>query len=599
MANLDCQSQMPRQAGSSLEVILPTNTSPSYDQRVIGKASSIPGVDEFRGIPYGTVPARWQHASLRDRLPLNVFDATRNGPRCPQPQEPNNSDFYQSYLEFPSDVTESEFDCLNLFITRPSGSALIEAGFDPETAKLPVYAYIHGGAYSFGAGTDPMWDPARLVQKSVSLGTPMVVVTINYRLNVFGFIVSSEIIDAQRDGQMKGGNFGLADQRVALRWIQRNIAAFGGDAARVTVGGQSAGGSSSHAHVLEAILSKREPLVQRGIVQSGAVGVLGPLSMEATNKRWDAFCKQLGAPDGDAASRMEYMATVSPERILQANTELGWMVFPIVLDNLTISQRPHGRWNIHLDGNEEPVEKYQSANNPAPIAVLIGDTDLEGTLHYSEVTRIKTFDEAKALLEASVSSKEFLDELYQVYSLTDKMALADLQEQIFQFLSDIQFGYPVQTARDELMGWELSTQKSTSDTSARPTAVQSYRASVGNPFPGINHEKAHHCVDLLYIYDCFADAMRAVDETLPAEAVTNAALVDRVQADWVRFITAPSPSDQCGQATVYGADRTASVVDMALDQTWVERKSRLDFLHKYQLAAHQAIGALTGTQHVF
>lgn len=194
---------------------------------------------------------------------------------------------------------------------------------------------------------------------------------------MFGFAASSEILDAQPDGQMKGANFGLGDQRIALRWIRHNIAAFGGDAGRVTVGGQSAGGSSSHAHILEAILSKREPLVQGAIIQSGALGVLGPISMEDTNKRWDAFCKQLGAPDGDAASRMEYMATVSPEQILQANRELGWMVCPVVADDLTISQRPNGRWDIHLDGNEEPVEKDQSIDNSAPIAILIGDTDLE------------------------------------------------------------------------------------------------------------------------------------------------------------------------------------------------------------------------------
>lgn len=72
-------------------------------------------------------------------------------PRCPQPQEPNTSDFYQSYLEFPADVAESEFDCLNLFITRPSR---VTSGSE---TKLPVYVYIHGGAYAFGAGTDPMW----------------------------------------------------------------------------------------------------------------------------------------------------------------------------------------------------------------------------------------------------------------------------------------------------------------------------------------------------------------------------------------------------------------------------------------------------------
>ncbi|KAJ5981160.1 alpha/beta-hydrolase [Penicillium canescens] len=67
-------------------------------------------------------------------------------------------------------------------------------------------------------------------QKSVALGTPMIAVTTNYRLNLFGFAASSEIIDAQPNGQLKGCNCGLRDQRVALRWVHRNIAAFGGEA---------------------------------------------------------------------------------------------------------------------------------------------------------------------------------------------------------------------------------------------------------------------------------------------------------------------------------------------------------------------------------
>jgi hypothetical protein len=177
MAALEDQISLPTGVGPDLvEVLLPTKTVPSYEQRVIGRVSDIEGVEEFRGIPYGVVPGRWQHALLRDKLPADIFNATKNGsvvllnnlrlgwtntnrysPRCPQAQVFNNSDFYQSHLDFPSDVAESEFDCLNLFITRPSASALIAAGIDNRTVKLPVYIYIHGGAYSFGAGTDPIW----------------------------------------------------------------------------------------------------------------------------------------------------------------------------------------------------------------------------------------------------------------------------------------------------------------------------------------------------------------------------------------------------------------------------------------------------------
>jgi carboxylesterase type B len=107
---------------------------------------------------------RWPHRrSIHCEVQLTNCTLSYS-PRCPQPQEPNNSDFYQSHLEFPSDVTESEFDCLNLFITRPSASTLTAAGFDPEYVKLPVYVYIHGGAYSFGAGTDPMWGEYAVIQ---------------------------------------------------------------------------------------------------------------------------------------------------------------------------------------------------------------------------------------------------------------------------------------------------------------------------------------------------------------------------------------------------------------------------------------------------
>lgn len=88
-------------------------------------------------------------------LRLTVYCTQR--PRCPQAHEPNNSDMYQSKLEFPRDVSESEFDCLNLFITRPSAEALAATASDLVNHELPVYVYIHGGAYSFGAGTDPMW----------------------------------------------------------------------------------------------------------------------------------------------------------------------------------------------------------------------------------------------------------------------------------------------------------------------------------------------------------------------------------------------------------------------------------------------------------
>lgn len=138
-------------------VTLHTTSNPSEIQRVVGILSHLPSVEEFRGIPYGHVSSRWQHSTLRHALPINVFDATKYGPRSPQPASGNNTLIFQSHLDFP-DVPEDEFECLNLLVVRPCPSAVTKAlGGGWEKKGLPVYFYIHGGAYAFGAGNDPMW----------------------------------------------------------------------------------------------------------------------------------------------------------------------------------------------------------------------------------------------------------------------------------------------------------------------------------------------------------------------------------------------------------------------------------------------------------
>lgn len=213
-------------------------------------------------------------------------------------------------------------------------------------------------------------------------------VTINYRLNIFGFAAATDILNGQLAGQRKGCNFGLGDQRTALEWVQRNIKAFGGDANQITVGGQSAGGSSSHAHVLDAILGQCKPLCQRGIIQSGTVGVLGPITLNDADTRWSAYCKQVGAPTGEVSSRMAFMAKLSAADLVQANKVLGWWVFPLVVDNLTISQRPNGRWIVHLDQSHEAIAENESNNHADVIDVLIGDTDLE--VSYTNIECIQT-----------------------------------------------------------------------------------------------------------------------------------------------------------------------------------------------------------------
>ncbi|KAL0948626.1 hypothetical protein HGRIS_010434 [Hohenbuehelia grisea] len=124
---------------------------------------------------------------------------------------------------------------LNPQVWRPQGTS--------SRSALPVLVWFHGGAFTTGAGSNPSADPTRFIQQSVALGKPIIFVSVNYRVNTFGFLASSSVTPQDL-------NAGLLDQREALTFLQDNIAAFGGDPAKVTIWGQSAGAGSVQAHVL-------------------------------------------------------------------------------------------------------------------------------------------------------------------------------------------------------------------------------------------------------------------------------------------------------------------------------------------------------------
>lgn len=218
-------------------------------------------------------------------------------------------------------------------------------------------------------------------------------------------------------------------------------------------------------------------------------------------------------------------------------------------------------------------------------------------MHRFQVTQIKSLENLKDRLTAGLLEETFWGAFCDIYRLEPNLPVACLHEQIFRFLSDIQFGYPVQQAREDLMTWETSAKSLPQHTSAsavHPIQIHSYRVEVGNPFPGPNHGVAHHCVDLIYIYDAFHDALRAVDVALPTDGTSNADLVNRIQTDWVTFIAATSIGEAKDLATVYGSDRNAKVVNMSSDKDWLNRKRRFDFISQYRNAARQAAKIITG-----
>ena len=214
----------------------------------------------FKGIPYAAPPvgdARWKvpaPPSPRD----GVQSATEYGPVCVQP--PGNQIFARNIAEtFGSDpdlvppLAETSEDCLYLNVW----SANYGKG-----DKLPVMVWIHGGSNISGAGSEVTTDGAKLAPNGV------VVVTINYRLNIFGFLAHPALSLESPKGV--SGNYGLLDQIAALEWVQRNIANFGGDPSRVTVFGESAG-ATDIGYLMTSPLA--EGLFHRAISQSGGYAV--------------------------------------------------------------------------------------------------------------------------------------------------------------------------------------------------------------------------------------------------------------------------------------------------------------------------------------
>ena len=225
----------------------------------------------FKHIPYAIPPLgqrRFQHAEPAPDWQGTRL-ATQFSPACLQPPYPAAS-FYARAMEPTSE------DCLYLNVWAPHEAVSGKrgsAGQTKSTKPLPVMVWIHGGGLTRGSGAGSIYDGAGLAAKGV------VLVTINYRLGVFGYMAHPEASAESSFGV--SGNYGTSDQIVALQWVQRNISAFGGDPDNVTIFGESAGSWSVH-HMLATPRGKG--LFHKAIGQSGArFGRMPKLRGDATS----------------------------------------------------------------------------------------------------------------------------------------------------------------------------------------------------------------------------------------------------------------------------------------------------------------------------
>ncbi|MFB2556717.1 carboxylesterase family protein [Herbiconiux liangxiaofengii] len=193
------------------------------------------------GIPYATARRFEPPAPAADRR--DILHAVTPAPACPQAPVP----FLDAVLGTRPGELPGDENCQNLSITLPGDLAPDET--------VPVMVWIHGGSYTSGAGDLAIMDPAPLVREQ-----RVIVVSVTYRLGLFGYLASGD----------RPANLGLLDQIEALRWVQRNIAAFGGDPGRVTAFGESAGGDAV-AHIMAT--PDAPALFTRAIIQSAPLGI--------------------------------------------------------------------------------------------------------------------------------------------------------------------------------------------------------------------------------------------------------------------------------------------------------------------------------------
>jgi para-nitrobenzyl esterase len=277
-----------------------------------GPAPDAIGVRVYKGIPYAAPPVsplRW-----RPPQPVRPWSGVRRsdqfGPNALQGIVFDDIDPYACGL--------SE-DCLYLNVWTPAAPR----GAD----RLPVMVWIHGCGFVVGSGSEPRYDGTRLARRGI------VVVTVNHRLNALGFLAHPELTRESEHGA--SGNYGMLDLVAALRWVKRNIAAFGGDPGEVTIAGESAGSEAVSA-LMASPLAKG--LFARAIGESGAMfptpSRLSPLLLHEAEAQGLAFMTKVGAK-----SLAELRATPA-DAILAAAPGLGPRSYRPIVDGFFLPKAP-------------------------------------------------------------------------------------------------------------------------------------------------------------------------------------------------------------------------------------------------------------------
>ena len=453
------------------------------------------GVASWLGIPYAKPPVGERRFKAPEYVDASdkVFEAKYYGKGA-----------YGS-TGYPDSVQKIESeDCLYLNIWLNE---------DDKTEKKPVMVWIHGGAYVVGSGSQASYSGANLVQKQ----SDIIMLTINYRLNMYGFMDFSSVPGGENFGTAPCN--GLLDQAMALRWVHENIAAFGGDPDNVTIFGQSAGGGSVS---ILSVMKEANRYFQKVIAQSGSTALAFPAGCETAQSRTRALLEYTGA------KTMDDIMALTEEKLQEAYVQ--------AVGKFTAC--PYYGTEVLP---EAPIEMYKKGY-AKHISIMAGSTADEMRLFMGEGPML-SFEEQKIYIQRAVGDavpclKEEDKKYYEEFNRVCRFKEPGLIET--EFVNELMFRVPMLN--------QLDVQSAFNKTFCY---YWSYPGS--NPDVG-----AAHSVELIFVFDvrCVGTSSAFNGTNIPDE------IFDTVQQMWTNFARCGNPSTDKVEWKPYSAGEQ-NVLDIA------------------------------------
>ena len=445
------------------------------------------GVASWLGIPFAKPPVGVRRFKAPEYVDESdrVFEARYYGKRCYGQSE--GGDYIQ---------TLASEDCLNLNIW---------VNTDDKTEKKPVMVWIHGGAYVDGSGCQACYSGANLVQAH----SDIIMVNINYRLNMYGFMDFSSVPG--------GENFktapcnGLLDQAMALRWVHENIAAFGGDPDNVTIFGQSAGGGSVS---ILPVMKEANQYFQKVIAQSGSTTLAFPVGCEAAQ--------------GKTKALLEYTGCKTMDDIMALSEEALQKAYVKAVGKFTSC--PYYGTEVLP---EAPIELYKKGY-AKHISIMAGSTADEARLFMGQGPMLSMEEQKKFAQRAVGDAVPYLKEedrkYYDEFNRVCRFQEPGLVET--EFINELMFRVPMLN--------QLDVQSAFNNTFCYYWSYPSSNPDMGAP----------HSVEIIFVFnDRGAGTRSAFNGTNIADEIFTA-----VQQTWTNFARCGNPSTDQIDWKAYSAD---------------------------------------------